>query len=142
MFLAGAAHAQSALMITGVMDGTLGSGHPKVVELYARQDISDLSVYQLGLAFDGQPLQEPAYRFPAVSLKKGSFVYLSSQQAGFYSFFGWQAGLVAGFLQINGNDALALYRHGELMDVYGQPGQNGTGTAWEYTDGWAYRKRA
>ena len=36
--------------MTGIMDGTLTGGAPKMVELFARNDIPDLSVYSLARA--------------------------------------------------------------------------------------------
>lgn len=40
----------------------------------------------------------------------------------------------------DGNDAVILSYRGFAVDVYGAPGVNGTGTAWDYTDGNAARK--
>lgn len=41
----------------------------------------------------------------------------------------------------NGNDTYVLYKNGnEVVDVYGVPGQNGTGTTWDYTNARAIRK--
>ena len=38
-----------------------------------------------------------------------------------------------------GDDAIELFRGGDVVDVFGTVGMSGTGQPWEYTDGWAYR---
>jgi hypothetical protein len=45
--------AVNGLMITGVLDGPLPGGLPKVIELYAFADIADLSIYGVGSANNG-----------------------------------------------------------------------------------------
>ena len=39
----------------------------------------------------------------------------------------------------DGNDRYILTDGTQILDIYGQFGVNGTGTAWEYTQGYAYR---
>ena len=43
----------TSLIITGVIDGPLSGGTPKALELYALNDISDMSIYGLGFANNG-----------------------------------------------------------------------------------------
>ena len=45
----------------------------------------------------------------------------------FFVFFFW------------GNDAIVLFEDGEVIDTYGDPEVDGTGTSWEYMDSWAYK---
>lgn len=40
---------------------------------------------------------------------------------------------------MNGNDAIEIWHFGGLVDVYGVVGTDGVMTAWDYTNGWAYR---
>ena len=54
------------LIITGVFDGPNSGGTPKGVELFALNDISDLSVYGLGSANNGDGSDGEEYTFPAM----------------------------------------------------------------------------
>ena len=38
-----------------------------------------------------------------------------------------------------GNDAIVLFEDGEVVDTYGDPEVDGTGTSWEYMNSWAYK---
>src|SRR5690606_15467738 len=40
---------------------------------------------------------------------------------------------------INGDDAIELFVNGQVGDVFGDINLSGTGTPWDYLDGWAYR---
>ena len=42
-------------------------------------------------------------------------------------------------MDVNGNDAIELYRDGVVIDLFGSIDDNGAGTAWDYSDGYAYR---
>ncbi|MDX2414229.1 MAG: hypothetical protein QNK33_03465, partial [Bacteroidales bacterium] len=41
------------MVITGVMDGDLTGGLPKMIEIYVINDITDLSVYKIGMGVNG-----------------------------------------------------------------------------------------
>ena len=43
-------------------------------------------------------------------------------------------------INVNGDDAIELFRNGVVIDVFGTINVDGTGQPWEYTNGWAYRK--
>ena len=51
-----ASPAAAQMLITGVLDGPLPGGVPKMVELYACSDIADMSVYGLGCANCSSPV--------------------------------------------------------------------------------------
>ena len=55
-------------------------------------------------------------------------------------FFGFQPDYVDNDALINGNDAVELFEYDEVVDQFGETNIDGTGQAWEYKDGWAYRK--
>ena len=64
----------------------------------------------------------------------------------FQNAYGFAADQVSSSISGNGNDAYLLYENGNhsngnLVDIYGVENQNGSGKAWEYTDGHAVRKR-
>ena len=39
----------------------------------------------------------------------------------------------------NGNDAIELFKNGVVIETFGDINVDGTGTAWEYADSWAYK---
>ena len=129
----------SALVITGVIDGPLSGGVPKAVELYVRSNIADLSDYALGSANNGGGSDGEEFTFPAVSATAGDFLYVASESTGFTSFIGFAPDYTSAALAINGDDAIELFQDGAVVDVFGDINVDGSGQAWEYTDGWAYR---
>lgn len=131
----------SNLMISGIGDGPLSGGQPKFVELYAAGPVADLGVYGLESVNNGGGIGMPEYTFPAgVSVAQGTYIYITGDAAAFSSFFGFAADYVdAASTSINGDDAIALYENGVVVDVAGDPNMDGSGTAWEYLDGWMYR---
>jgi len=129
------------LVISGIGDGPLPGGQPKFVELYAAGPVPDLGIYGLESVNNGGGYNMAEYTFPAgVSLAQGSFIYITGDSAAFNMFFGFNADFIdAASTSINGDDAVALYENGAVIDVAGDPNMDGTGTTWEYLDGWMYR---
>lgn len=139
--LAAPAYSESDLIISGVIDGPLLGGKPKAASLYALNDIPDLSIYGIGSANNGDGSDGQEFTFPAVNVSSGDFIYITTDTGGFNSFFGFapdHTDLMA--TNINGDDAIELFKNGTVMDVFGDINTDGTGEAWEHTDGWAYRK--
>ncbi|MEM7104197.1 MAG: Calx-beta domain-containing protein [Bacteroidota bacterium] len=129
------------LRITGLFDGPLSSGTPKAIEFYATANIADLSVYGMGKAINGGGSNGQEYTFPAVSVSAGEFVYLATDSMQFNAFFGFEPNFNDSFIpNNNGDDAIELYFNGNVIDRFGDLMNDGTGTLWEYLDGWAYRK--
>ena len=150
--LAPAASAQGDLVITGVIDADLSGGLPKAVELYAINDVPDLSVYSVGVANNGGGSDGPEQALSG-SLAAGSFYYLADDGTAtnpgdqrFMEFFGFAADLYGNF-GVNGDDAVELFYDASgafggsetVVDTFGDPDVNGDDEAWDYTDGWAYR---
>ena len=135
--VAGAANAD--LIMTGAIDGPLSGGVPKAIEFYATADIADLSVYGFGSANNGGGTDGEEFTFPADSATAGEFIYVSYEATGFESFFGFAPNYTHGSASINGDDALELFHNGVVVDLFGDINVDGTGEAWEYLDGWAYR---
>ncbi len=127
------------LVLTGVLDGPLSGGLPKAVELYALDDIPDLSVYGLGSANNGGGSDGQEFTFPADAISAGSFIYVATEDSGFQSFFGFAPNYISNAVSINGDDAIELFCNGVVIDVFGDINTDGTGQPWEYRDGWAYR---
>jgi len=132
----------TSLMITGVIDGPLTGGTPKAVELYVASDISDLSIYGLGFANNGGGSDGIEFTFPAISASSGNFLYVASENEGFFNFFGFTPDSTSSKVNINGDDAIELFNNGTVVDVFGNIAEDGTGQPWDYLDGWAYRNDA
>jgi hypothetical protein len=126
------------LIITGVFDGPLAGGTPKAIEFYAVNDIPDLSIYGFESANNGGGTAAEEFSFSG-SATSGQFLYLTANDAEFTQYFGFAADFVDGSANVNGDDALVLYGAGTIIDTFGDVNTDGTGEAWDYLDGWAYR---
>jgi hypothetical protein len=128
------------LVLTAVFDGPLSGGTPKGVELYAINDIADLSVYGLGSANNGGGSDGEEFTFPADAATAGDYIYVASEIPQFTAFFGFAPDYNGGSaMSINGDDAVELFQNGSVVDVFGDIDTDGSGEDWEYADGWAYR---
>lgn len=128
----------SALIISGVMDGPLTGGFPKMVELYALQDVANLANYGIGSANNGGGTDGQEFTLSG-SVTAGSYLTISSEGSGFQSYFGELPTFITGAMNVNGDDAIELFFNGAVIDTYGVVTIDGTGQNWEYMDGWAYR---
>ncbi len=133
---------QTNLIITGVYDGPLLGGHPKGIEFFVTDDIADLSIYGFGSANNGGGTDGQEFVFAAVPASAGDYVYVAADSAGFFNFMGFNADYIAPVAAaINGDDAIELFKNGTVVvDVFGDINVDGTGQAWEYLDGWTFRK--
>jgi hypothetical protein len=160
-FAVAASQANANLIITGVFDGPLDGGEPKVVELYAQTAIANLGLYSAGSANNGGGTDGPENPLSG-SAGAGQFIYIvddnsdSATGVEFAQYFGFtpsllfdsNLGLNGGAAAINGDDAVELFfdptgtfSGGQtVVDTFGNIAQSGTGQPWEYLDGWAYRK--
>ncbi|KAA3616604.1 MAG: T9SS C-terminal target domain-containing protein [Calditrichaeota bacterium] len=127
------------LLISGVVDGPLSGGVPKTVEFFVINNISDLSIYGFGSANNGGGTDGEEYTFPAVAASAGDFIYVASEVTGFTSFFGFAPNFTSSAANINGDDAIELFKNGDVVDVFGDIAVDGSGQPWEYLDGWAKR---
>ncbi len=128
------------LLMTGILEGDMTGGLPKAIEFKVLDDISDLSVYGLGIANNGGGSDGIEYNFPAQAYPAGTYLYLASEADSFDVFFGFRPQLQFSGLNFNGDDAIELFCHNQVIDVFGDINNDGTGSQWEYTNGWAYRQ--
>ncbi len=127
------------IRLVGVIDGPLSGGVPKGIEFYVGSDIADLSVCGFGSANNGGGSDGEEFTFPAVAVSAGTFLWVASEATGFNTWFGFAPDYTDGAASINGDDAIELFCNGSVVDVFGDINTDGSGTAWEYMDGWAYR---
>jgi len=130
------------IVISGVFDGPLSGGTPKVIEFYVSREISDIGRCGFGSANNGGGSDGEEFSFPSGSVSGGSYIYVATESAGFESFFGFSPDFVSGAAAINGDDAIELFCDGIVVDIFGDSNVDGSGQDWEYLDGWAYRLEA
>ncbi|MBI1194124.1 MAG: hypothetical protein GC205_13275 [Bacteroidetes bacterium] len=130
---------RSDLVISGIFDGPLSSA-PRGVELYVERDIADLSVYGLGSANNGDGSDGQEFTFPAIAAHAGDYLYVVNDAAAFQTFFGFVPDYEDPVSGISGDDGYELFKNGIRLDLFGRTDLDGTGTGWDYQDGWAYRK--
>lgn len=139
LYTAPAACVSSPIQIAGVIDGPLTGGHPKALELHITTAIADMSLYGIASVTNGNPSPGQEYTFPAVSANPGDCIWVAADSTGFADFFGFNADYITGVMGVNGDDPIELYCNGNVVDVFGTVGTDGTGQPWEYMDGWAVR---
>jgi len=130
----------SQLIITGNIDGPLTGGTPKAVELYVSSNIADLSIYGVGSANNGGGSDGEEFTFPTDAVSEGEYIYLATESIQFNNWFGFMPDYTDGSAtNINGDDAIELFKNGSVIDVFGDINVDGSGKPWEHLDGWAYR---
>ncbi|MEJ2045650.1 MAG: ExeM/NucH family extracellular endonuclease [Reinekea sp.] len=134
---------QAELMISGIMDGP--GSDPKSIEFYATTDIPDLSVYTLKLQQNGNTSYGKTYTFSADSVSAGTYFTATerSDGSGFTRFFRKAPDYTGTGFDFNGDDRVLIVSTADennIIDIFGEKDVDGSGTDWEYTDGWAYRK--
>lgn len=138
--LAASLSAEADMMLSAMYDGPLSGGLPKGFEIYVTADIADLSLYGAGSANNGGGSDGQELTFSG-SASAGTYMYVTSDLAGFVEYFGFTPAqvFVSSAASINGDDAIELFKNGEVIDVYGDINVDGTGETWDHVDGWAYR---
>lgn len=129
---------QSDLIISAVYDGPLSGGTPKGIELYAINDVADLSAYGVGSANNGGGTDGEEFTLSG-SAMQGDYIYIATEEPQFTAFFGFSPNFTDGSMAINGDDAVELFKDGAAVDVFGDINVDGSGEAWEYADSWARR---
>lgn len=126
------------MLLTGIGDGPLSGGLPKFLEIYVQSDVADLSTWSIENYNNGGVTAGTTFALTG-SATAGSFIYVASEAIGFQDFFGFAPDFTSSALNVNGDDAMLLLNNSVGTDVYGVIGTDGTGEAWDYLDGWAYR---
>ena len=138
-------------IITMIADGDETGGTPKVIEIYANGTV-DFSQYSLQNQNNSSTTWGNTFSLSPLGTITDDFVYIFNEgsNAGIFdlNFPGIQASqkldaTSSSVLSINGDDRVRIVDgSSNVVDIYGVDGQDGTGTAWEYKDGYAKRNNA
>tara|TARA_Y100000385_G_scaffold222457_1_gene232369 strand:- start:97 stop:1281 length:1185 start_codon:yes stop_codon:yes gene_type:complete len=138
---------QNSLELVGVLDLDVPTGGStgKAIHVRALQNISDLSIYGIGIANNGGGTDGQEYTFPSINLNSGDEVIVCRDTVAINSYF---VGCDPFNLVIldnqavitqNGDDAIELFENGVVIETFGDINVDGTGEPWEYKDSWAYK---
>ena len=134
----------NALSLKGIIDFTVPSGgnDGKAIHLVANSDITDLSVFGIGLAFNGGGSNGQDFSIAEMSVSSGDQILLANSPDVIGLYFGDCVGsfdhIVDVSVNFNGDDAIELFEQGVVIQTFGNVNVDGTGEVWEYTDSWAY----
>jgi DNA/RNA endonuclease YhcR with UshA esterase domain len=134
-------------VITMISDGDCSGGTPKVVELYAQGTV-DFSLYSIELQSNATLTWGSVESLASLGVITDAFVYLyrTADQAIFDVEFPSVLNTLglAPSLTFNGNDRIRIVETATstVIDQFGEEGVDGTGTAWEYVDGYAKRNNS
>ena len=136
-----------SLSLQGILDFDLPSGGTdgKAIHLIANSDIPDISIYGIGVANNGGGSDGQEDDFPVMSVSAGDHILFARSPLAMENYFGlcfsdFDHVLEAGSnISQNGNDAIELYEHNQVIETFGDVNLDGTGEVWEYTDSWAYK---
>lgn len=136
-----------ALSIQGVLailwDGS-GINGGKAVHFKAKKNISDLSLYGIGVANNGGGTDGIEYTFPVMSVSEGDDILIVREAATIASYFGscinrFEHIIETSAMSQNGDDAIELFKGSDVIETYGDANVDGTGQNWDYTGSWAYK---
>lgn len=156
-----ASAATTGLLITEVVDGTLSTGTPSFVEITNTSNAAiDLSAFTMRLYKSGRQLTNFTVTTPLTGNLAPGDAYVINYESttdgpgnsDFFDIYGINPDLYTPVQkEFNGDDVFALYEglpttqdgsDATLIDLYGELGTDGSGTAWEYTDSYAYRNNS
>ena len=135
----------SLIGVTDFITPLLGASG-KSVFVIADTLIPNLGIYGLGIANNGGGTNGQEYRFPEITVSKGSKILVVRDSAALAAYMSscWSNFNVVlvdtvGVINHNGNDAVELFKVGEVVETFGDINQNGIGQPWEYTGSWAFK---
>lgn len=144
------------LTLTGIFDlnipssmATVTNGSQgKAIQFTANQNISDLSLYGVGVANNGGGSDGQEYTFPSISVNMGEHVFIARDTVAMNSYFGScfsifdHVLLATSSISQNGDDAIELFYNGNVIETFGDINVDGSGQPWEYLDSWAWKDTA
>ncbi len=131
-------------VITAVIDGTCTGGTPKVVEIYAKGTV-DFSNYSMERQTNANTTWGATFSLASFGTVTNDFVYVyyDGSNDNFTTEFPSAASKPSAednVVSINGDDRVRIIdNNSAVVDIFGEDGVDGTGTAWEYRDSYAKR---
>ena len=138
----------AALSLKGIMAlswNESGANGGKAIHLVANEDITDLSIYGIGVANNGGGTDGKEYSFPMQSVTAGDDILVARDVALMTNYFGeciseFEYVITAdSSINQNGDDAIELFINDAVIETFGDNAIDGTGQDWEYTESWAYK---
>ena len=108
--------------------------------MFANQNISDLSLYGIGVANNGGGTDGQEYTFPSIGVSSGQHILLSRDTTAMQTYLGscynqFDIVLLANTsITQNGDDAVELFYNGLVIETFGDVDVDGTGQSREYKD--------
>jgi hypothetical protein len=137
------------LIISEVVDGTLSGGCPKWIEI-TNTGLNDFTFIEGGIIVqDGKSTDRTIdVDLAGHSIRAGECFVVCSNHGGtctgaFPIIYQIEADLYTNVLFGDGDDRYLITDTADgsnILDIYGEFGVDGTGTAWEYTEGFSYRQ--
>ena len=135
-------------VITMIADGDCAGGNPRVIEIYANGAV-DFTTYSLEKQTNGNTTWSSPLDLSPLGTVTDAFVYVyreSSTGTGTFAadFPSVTTNTLAdsgSTLSVNGDDRIRLIETASstVIDQYGEEGVDGSGTPWEYKDGYGKR---
>ena len=136
-----------SLTLIGIIDFTVpaGGSSGKAIHVKAVHNISDLSIFGIGVANNGGGTDGQEYTFPSISVNAGENILLARDTAEMALYFDscfsnfHHVLLATNSISQNGDDAIELFKNGNVIETFGDINVDGTGEPWEYSDSWAFK---
>jgi len=131
-------------IITGIGDGDCSGGNPKMLEIYANGTV-DFTQYSLEKQTNGNNTWNGTFDLSPLGTVTDTFVYLYKDAGDgvFAAEFPSATNTldVGSAVSVNGDDRLRIIETATstVIDQYGVEATDGSGTDWEYKDGYAKR---
>ena len=136
----------NSLSLLGICHFDLPSSSGKAIHLFANEAVESLGLYSLGSANNGGGSDGEEYTFPSINLQQGDHILLCRDSLAILNYLGQDCySLFKKVFQDNnepsgnGNDAYELFFNGNIIEIFGNSDEDGTGMVWEYTNSWAYK---
>ena len=133
------------VFMTELTDPQNSSDAGRYVELYNNGDSNvDLSTWSVQRWTNGNadPTSSSVISLDGYVINAGEFFIICNDDAKFTATYGMDCHMnisTGGFADSNGDDNMALLNNGEIVDMFGVAGEDGTGTWHEFEDGRAER---
>ena len=137
------ASTSAALSLQGILDIGISGNGGKAVHVRANEDIADLSVYKLQVWSNANTSPGASYTLSG-SATAGDDILIANETTAMDNYM--TASTIfdtvldgSGWPSINGDDSIELLLDEASIEVFGNPGTDGSGEPWDYLDSWAYK---